>query len=56
VSYVFVCCDGAANEHKILFSTLNTAIEIHKMPETIHGNEVVFHKRVCEWFKRFGEG
>ena len=51
VSHVFVCCDGVANEHKILFSTRITATEIHKMPETIHENEVVFHKRVCKWFK-----
>lgn len=56
VSYVFVCCDGAANKHNILFLTRKTATETHKMPETIHGNEIAFHKRVCEWFKGFREG
>jgi hypothetical protein len=26
------------------------------MSETIYGNEVVFHTRVCEWFTRFRKG
>jgi len=56
VSYVLDCCDGAAYEHKIVFSTRNTATEIHKMTEIFHGNEAVYHMRVCEWYKWFRGG
>lgn len=42
MSYVFVCCDGAAIKHKNLFSTRNTATETHKTAETIMETKLHF--------------